>query len=56
MQIVVHVPDELIDRVRARLPPPEMELLEAVALDALPRFFARVEASQDSPFSLIRGD
>ena len=35
MQLVVHIPDDLIEPVRDRLPPPEMGVLESVALDAI---------------------
>lgn len=35
MQLIVHVPDDMIKAVKDRLPPPEMGILEAVALDAI---------------------
>ena len=35
MQLIVHVPDDMIEKVKDKLPPPEVGLLEAVALDAI---------------------
>jgi hypothetical protein len=54
MQLIVHIPDEMIEKVKDKLPPPQMGLLESVALDALLGFLTRVERSFESPFSLIR--
>ena len=38
MQITVHIPDDLIEDVRDKLPPPGMGVLEAVCLDAILAF------------------
>jgi hypothetical protein len=43
MQLTVHIPDDLIEPVRDRLPPPEMGMLEAVALDAILGFLMKLE-------------
>jgi hypothetical protein len=43
MQLIVHVPDDMIEPVRDRLPPPELGVLEAVALDAVLAFLATLE-------------
>jgi hypothetical protein len=38
MQLTIHIPDDMVERVKDRLPPPEMGVLEAVALDAILAF------------------
>jgi hypothetical protein len=38
MHLTVHVPDDMIERVKDKLPPPELGVLEAVALDAILAF------------------
>jgi hypothetical protein len=43
MQLIVHVPDDVIERVKDKLPPPEMGVLEAVALDAILGFLHGLE-------------
>jgi hypothetical protein len=35
VHLTVHIPDELIERVKDKLPAPKMGLPEAVALDAI---------------------
>ena len=35
MQLTIHVPDDLIEKVKDQLPPSEMGELETVALDAI---------------------
>jgi hypothetical protein len=46
MQLTVHVPDDLIESVKDKLPPPEMGVLEAVALDAVLGFLHGLEADK----------
>jgi hypothetical protein len=45
MQIIVHIPDEMVEQVKDRLPPPETGVLEAIALDAILGFLSKLEAS-----------
>jgi hypothetical protein len=45
MQITIHVPDDMLEAVRDRLPPPEMGVLEAVALDAILAYLQRLEVA-----------
>jgi hypothetical protein len=45
MQVIVHVPDDMIEPVKDKLPPPETGVLEAIALDAILGFLSRLEAS-----------
>jgi hypothetical protein len=50
MQLIVHIPDELIAKYQHLLPPPSTGLLETVALDAILGLFARMEkAEQGKP-------
>ena len=51
MQLTVHVPDEIIESVKDRLPPPEIGVLEAVALDAVLRFLLKLDLSTTSDSS-----
>ena len=46
MKLVVNIPDEFIDPVRDRLPPPEVGLLEAIALDAILALLTRMAAKK----------
>jgi hypothetical protein len=46
MQLVIHIPDEMIEPVRHRLPPPEVGLLEAIALDAVLGALTRLAAPE----------
>lgn len=43
MQLTVHIPDDMIERVKDKVPPPEPGLLEAVALDAVLGFLLKLE-------------
>ena len=43
MQLIVHVPDDMIVKFRDRLPPSQMGLLEAIALDAILGFLDRLD-------------
>ncbi|MFZ0959563.1 MAG: hypothetical protein WAO35_01560 [Terriglobia bacterium] len=43
MQLTVHVPDDMIEKVKDKLPPPEVGVLEAVALDAILGFLMKLE-------------
>ncbi|WP_159450482.1 hypothetical protein [Bradyrhizobium mercantei] len=45
MKLTVHIPDELIAEVKDRLPPPEMGMLEAIALDAILGFIGRLKST-----------
>jgi hypothetical protein len=47
MQLTLHVPDDLIESVKDKLPPPEMGMLEAVALDAILGFLLKLEISEE---------
>jgi hypothetical protein len=44
MKITVHIPDDLIAEVKDRLPPPELGMLEAIALDAILGFIDRLKS------------
>lgn len=35
MQLTIHIPDDILDDYRHVLPPPEMGVLETIALDAI---------------------
>lgn len=48
MDLVIRIPDELIEPIKDKLPPPEMGILEAVALEALMKFFDRLEKQDDN--------
>lgn len=55
MQLTVHVPDDMIEAVKSKLPPPEAGVLEAVALDAVLGFLMKLEdstATGEKPNSL----
>ena len=43
MQLIVHIPDDLIEQVKDKLPPPQMGMLEAVALDAILGFLHKLQ-------------
>lgn len=43
MRLTVHVPDDLIEKVKDKLPRPEVGILEAVALDAILGFLMKLE-------------
>jgi hypothetical protein len=43
MQLILHVPDDMIEKVKGKLPPPEVGVLEAVALDAVLAFLLTLE-------------
>jgi len=45
MQLTVHVPDDMIEKVKDKLPLPEVGVLEAVALDAVLGFLIRLEGT-----------
>jgi hypothetical protein len=42
MQLIVHIPDDLIEAVKDKLPPPDVGLLEAIALDAVLGFLMKL--------------
>jgi hypothetical protein len=43
MKLTIEIPEEVLDPVRDKLPPPEMGLLEAVAVDAILAFLVKLE-------------
>ncbi len=45
MQLIVHVPDFLLEQVKDKLPPPELGMLEAVALDAILAYLHKLKTS-----------
>jgi hypothetical protein len=47
MQIVVHIPDDMVEATKDGLPPPSLGILEAVALDAILAYFDKL--SQEQP-------
>jgi hypothetical protein len=53
MQLTINIPDEVLAEYRNVLPPPEMGILEAVAVDAilaaLSRFAATEQGEPDAP-------
>jgi hypothetical protein len=38
MQLTIHIPDDILERVKDKLPPPEVGVLEAIAGDAILEF------------------
>ena len=42
MQLMIHVPDDLLESVQDKLPPRETGVLEAVALDAVLGFLMKL--------------
>jgi hypothetical protein len=44
MKITVHIPDDIVAEVKDELPPPEMGVLEAIALDAILDFIGRLKS------------
>ena len=46
MQITIHVPDDLIEKVKHKLPPPESGVLEAVGLDAILALLMRLDSDE----------
>ena len=57
MKLTIHIPDEIIAEYRNVLPPPEMGLLKAVAIDAILGLLSRSlerqtqEPSDRKPFA-----
>jgi hypothetical protein len=45
MELTIHVPDDMLESVKEKLPPPEMGVLEAVALDAVLGFLLKLGGS-----------
>ncbi|MDR3754865.1 MAG: hypothetical protein P4K93_16955 [Terracidiphilus sp.] len=48
MKLIVHIPDDMIEPVKDKLPPPEVGTLEAIALDAILGYLHRLEHGTDS--------
>lgn len=48
MQLTIHIPDDIVEAVKDKLPPPEMGILEAVALDAVLALLMRLGNQEDS--------
>jgi hypothetical protein len=46
MQLILNIPDEVIETYRRVLPPPELGLLQAVAVDAILGLLSRLEEQQ----------
>ena len=49
MQLTVHVPDDMLEKVKHKLPPPEVGVLEAVALDAILGFLLKLDEGTPKP-------
>jgi hypothetical protein len=49
MELTIRIPDDVIEPYRHVLPPPEMGLLEAVAVDAILGILERLASSSDEP-------
>ncbi len=45
MQLIVHIPDVMLEKVKDKLPPPQMGMLEAVALDAILAYLHKLKAA-----------
>ncbi len=45
MHLTINIPDEIIEPVKDKLPPPEMGILEAVALDAILGFLLKLDTA-----------
>jgi hypothetical protein len=45
MKLTVHIPNEQLEKVKEKLPPPEVGLLEAITLDAILQFLTKLERS-----------
>ena len=48
MQLTIHVPDDIFESVKHKLPPRESGVLEAVALDAVLGFLMKLQDSHPS--------
>lgn len=48
MQLIVHIPDEMVAPVRDKLPPPEMGVLEAIALDTLLSYLFKLRSAPNA--------
>jgi hypothetical protein len=46
MQLTIKIPDQIIEKVKDKLPPPESGVLEAVALDAILGFLQKLEENK----------
>ena len=44
MQLTIKIPDEVVGPLKGKLPPPELGILEAVALNAVLDFLMKIEA------------
>lgn len=55
MQLVIQIPDDQIEPVKHKLPPPGTGILEAVALDALLAFLHRLSDPNTQWPSAIKG-
>jgi hypothetical protein len=45
MQLILHVPDDMIEKVKDKLPPAEVGILEAIALDAVLAFLLKLDGA-----------
>ena len=46
MQLTIYVPDDILESVKHKLPPPEVGVLEAVAGDAILGFLLKLRDSE----------
>jgi len=49
MQLTIHIPDDMLEAVKNKLPAPQMGVLEAVALHAVLGFLMRLAESNSPP-------
>jgi hypothetical protein len=49
MQLIITIPEEIVARVKDKLPPFQMGVLEAVALDAVLGFLSKLENAPYTP-------
>ena len=45
MELTIRIPEQIIAKVKDKLPPPEMGVLETVALDAVLGFLHKLETA-----------
>lgn len=47
MQLTLHIPDDVLDEFQAVMPPPQLGLLEAVAIDAILAALERMKEERE---------
>ncbi len=55
MQLTIHVPDDMLEKVKDKLPHREVGVLEAIALDAIIGFLLKTRRYAEARTSLISG-